>query len=116
MKTAAYRANVRKLIIMAGLVVLAAAAYLLVEVNPKYFTYAMRLRIPKLIVMLIAAFAIGGASIVFQSIIHNVVVTPCLLGMNSLYTLIHTARQWSLWPGRAAFWPSMPTPPSPWIL
>ena len=59
MKTAAYRANVRKLIIMAGLVVLAAAAYLLVEVNPKYFTYAMRLRIPKLIVMLIAAFASG---------------------------------------------------------
>ena len=41
MKTAAYRANVRKLIIMAGLVVLAAAAYLLVGVNPKYFTYAM---------------------------------------------------------------------------
>ena len=80
MKTAAYRANVRKLIIMAGLVVLAAAAYLLVEVNPKYFTYAMRLRIPKLIVMLIAAFAIGGASIVFQSIIHNVVVTPLPAG------------------------------------
>ena len=40
--------------------------------------------------MLIAAFAIGGASIVFQSIIHNTIVTPCLLGMNSLYTLIHT--------------------------
>ena len=43
-----------------------------------------------LLVMLIAAFAIGGASIVFQSIIHNTIVTPCLLGMNSLYTLIHT--------------------------
>ncbi|MFQ9916966.1 MAG: iron chelate uptake ABC transporter family permease subunit [Flavonifractor plautii] len=46
---------------------------------------------PKLIVMLITAFAIGGASIVFQSIINNTIVTPCLLGMNSLYTLIHTA-------------------------
>ena len=41
--------------------------------------------------MLITAFAIGGASIVFQSIINNTIVTPCLLGMNSLYTLIHTA-------------------------
>ena len=51
----------------------------------------MRLRTPKLIVMLITAFAIGGASIVFQSIINNTIVTPCLLGMNSLYTLIHTA-------------------------
>ena len=41
--------------------------------------------------MLITAFAIGGSSIVFQSIINNTIVTPCLLGMNSLYTLIHTA-------------------------
>ena len=41
--------------------------------------------------MIITAFAIGGASIVFQSVINNRIVTPCLLGMNSLYTLIHTA-------------------------
>ena len=91
MRTAAYRANVRKLIILAVLVLLAAAAYLTVEVNPKYFSFAMSLRVPKLIVMLIAAFAIGGASLVFQSVINNTIVTPCLLGMNSLYTLIHTA-------------------------
>ena len=91
MRTAAHRANARKLILMAVLVLLAAAAYLTVEVNPKYFSYAMSLRVPKLIVMLIAAFAIGGASLMFQSIINNTIVTPCLLGMNSLYTLIHTA-------------------------
>lgn len=59
--------------------------------NPKLLAYAMKIRTPKLIVMLITAFAIGGASIVFQSIINNTIVTPCLLGMNSLYTLIHTA-------------------------
>ena len=53
MGTPAHRANVRKLVILAVLVFLAAVAYLLVEVNP--------------------------------------IVTPCLLGMNSLYTLIHTA-------------------------
>ena len=51
----------------------------------------MKIRTPKLIVILITAFAIGGASIVFQSVINNTIVTPCLLGMNSLYTLIHTA-------------------------
>ncbi len=91
MRAAAYRANIRKLVLMAVLVLLAAAVYMLIDVNPKYFSYAMRLRAPRLIVMLIAAFAIGGASIVFQSIINNTIVTPCLLGMNSLYTLIHTA-------------------------
>lgn len=76
------------------LVALAGAAYMLVGVNfenQKLFAYVMKIRTPKLIVMLITAFAIGGASIVFQSIINNTIVTPCLLGMNSLYTLIHTA-------------------------
>lgn len=94
MNIAALRSNRRKLLIMGVLVLLCAAAYLLVEVhfgNPRLFQYALKIRTPKLIVMLITAFAIGGASIVFQSIINNTIVTPCLLGMNSLYTLIHTA-------------------------
>ena len=94
MNTAAVRANRRKLLILAAIVLLCAAGYMLVEVNfsnPKLLAYAMKIRTPKLIVMLITAFSIGGASLVFQSIINNTIVTPCLLGMNSLYTLIHTA-------------------------
>lgn len=94
MNTTAVRANRQKLAILAALVLLCAAGYMLVGVhfdNAKLVQYAMKIRTPKLIVMLITAFAIGGASIVFQSVINNTIVTPCLLGMNSLYTLIHTA-------------------------
>ena len=94
MRTKAYYRNIQKLVMMALLAVVAAAAYMLVEVNfdnERLFFYALKLRTPKLIVMVITAFAIGGASLVFQSVINNTIVTPCLLGMNSLYTLIHTA-------------------------
>ncbi len=94
MNLTAVRANRRKLLMMGALVLLCAAAYLLVGVpfeNAKLLQYAMKIRTPKLIAMLITAFAIGGASLVFQSVINNTIVTPCLLGMNSLYTLIHTA-------------------------
>ena len=94
MNTNAVRANRQKLAVLAALVLLCAAGYMLVGVhfdNVKLVQYAIRIRTPKLIVMLITAFAIGGASIVFQSVINNTIVTPCLLGMNSLYTLIHTA-------------------------
>ena len=94
MGSAVHKANKRKLFLMLLLVAVAAAAYLTVDVsfsNERLFRYAMKIRIPKLIVMLITAFALGGASIVFQSLINNTIVTPCLLGMNSLYTLIHTA-------------------------
>ena len=83
--------NAKKLAVLGVLTVLAAILYLCVGVDPKYAAYALRLRVPKLIVMLLTAFCIGSASIVFQSIINNTIVTPCLLGMNSLYTLIHTA-------------------------
>lgn len=94
MRPASYGANDRKLVFLSALVLLAAVGYLLLEVNfanPKLFQYAMRLRIPKLLAMLITAVSIGGASIVFQTVINNTIVTPCLLGMNALYTLIHTA-------------------------
>lgn len=94
MNRSAVRANQRKLAVLALLVLLCAAGYMFYAVsfsNPRLFQYSMKLRAPKLVVMLITAFAIGGASLVFQSIINNVIVTPCLLGMNSLYSLIHTA-------------------------
>lgn len=92
--TSARRKNLRSLAILALLALICSLLYLSVGVNFKnqrLFLYAMRLRIPRLIVMLVTATAIGAASLVFQSIINNRIVTPCLLGMNSLYTLIHTA-------------------------
>lgn len=86
--------NHLRLLILLLLVLLACIGYMTVGVhfeNQKLFAYAMRIRTPKLIAMLITAFAIGSASIVFQSIINNTIVTPCLLGMDQLYSLIHTA-------------------------
>ena len=88
------RKNHLRLLILLLLVLLACVGYMTVGVhfeNQKLFAYAMRIRTPKLIAMLITAFAIGSASIVFQSIINNTIVTPCLLGMDQLYSLIHTA-------------------------
>ena len=81
-------------IALAGLVfvtVLFALLYQFAFVNPKFFDYAMSLRAPRLAVMLTAAVAIAGASLIFQTLIRNTIVTPCLLGMNSLYVLVHTA-------------------------
>ena len=91
--TQAQRANRRKLVLLTFLVIGVCGAYLLINAypeKPKLFRYILSLRIPTLIAMLISAFSIGSASIIFQSIINNRIVTPCLLGMNSMYTLVHT--------------------------
>ena len=90
MNTAAIRSNRRKLLILAVLALACAAGYLLVNTDPanaRLFAYSMKI----LAAMAVTAVSIGGASIVFQSVINNTIVTPCLLGMNALYTLIHTA-------------------------
>ena len=82
-----------KLIFLINIVIICSLLYLFFGVNfqnEKLFHYSMKIRNLKFIAMVITSFAIGGASIVFQSIINNTVVTPCLLGMNSLYMLIHT--------------------------
>lgn len=94
MKTAAYKKNVMKLTVLAVLMLIAVVLFMTWDVNfgnPKFFKFSMKIRSPKLLAMLVAAFSIGAASIIFQSIINNQIVTPCLLGMNSLYTLMHTA-------------------------
>ncbi len=86
--------NLYRLIFLVIFVLIVIALYMTVNVqfdNPKFLQYSMKLRTPKIIAMLIVAVCIGGASMVFQSIINNTIVTPCLLGMNSLYSLIHTA-------------------------
>ena len=91
---AAARARRRALVAVAALALIAALVYLLWGISaerPALAAYALRIRAPKLAAMLVAALSIGAASIVFQSVINNNIVTPCLLGMNSLYTLIHTA-------------------------
>ena len=80
--------NHLRLLILLLLVLLACVGYMTVGVhfeNQKLFAYAMRIRTPKLIAMLITAFAIGSASIVFQSIINNTIVTPCLLGIDKAW-------------------------------
>lgn len=86
----AIKNNRTKIIILIGIVIISAIFYQFYGVKTEYFSYAMSIRTPKLIVMLVTAFCIGSASVIFQSIIQNTIVTPCSLGMNSLYILIHT--------------------------
>lgn len=82
--------NARLLLIMGLISVGLVLLYQFVMVDMTILDFTMSIRTPKMLSMVIAAFCIGTASIVFQSIINNRIVTPCLLGMNSLYILIHT--------------------------
>ena len=89
-----HKTQKRNLSILLFVVLGICGAYLLIDAhpeNPNLFRYILSRRVPTLAVMVIAAASIGCASIVFQSVANNRIVTPSLLGMSSMYTLIHTA-------------------------
>lgn len=79
------------IVLLFVLTIIVVTIFLNINVNQKYYDYIMSMRFSKISAMLIAAFCIGGSTMIFQTIIGNVMFTPCLLGMNSLYTLIHTS-------------------------
>lgn len=85
------KTNGFKLAVLMVFLLISVLIYQFIQVDMSFFTYAMSIRTPKLLSILLASFCIGSSSIVFQSLINNTIVTPCLLGMNALYLLVHTA-------------------------
>lgn len=81
----------KTLLFMILLAMISCLIFTFYDVKPQIFDYTMSKRLPRLYAMIIAGTSIGVASIAFQSVIRNTVVTPCLLGMNSLYSLVQTS-------------------------
>lgn len=79
-----------KLYILGSLIVIFSALFLTVGVNFDHIDYAMSQRIPKLIAIVITGGGIAFSSIIFQTITNNNILTPSVLGLDSLYVLIQT--------------------------
>lgn len=89
-----HKRNVMTLGVLVAIVLAVAAFYLFFNsypTKPKLFHYIVSRRFPTLVCMVIASISIGAATLIFQSIVNNRIVTPALLGMNSIYTFLHTA-------------------------
>lgn len=87
----------RYLLIMGGLLLLALVFTwgLIAYRNPMPVDHpAFRLiaerRMTAVVVMLIVAFCQGLATVAFQTVTHNRIITPSVMGFESLYTVIHT--------------------------
>ncbi|ETI70743.1 iron chelate uptake ABC transporter family permease subunit [Neobacillus vireti] len=77
---------------MASLALIAAgccALYLFHDLNGS-FDYALPRRAIKVMAMVITGFTIAYATVVFQTITHNRILTPSIMGLDSLYLLLQT--------------------------
>ncbi|ROP15984.1 iron chelate uptake ABC transporter family permease subunit [Vibrio crassostreae] len=66
------------------------------------YEFFLSLRLPKLLSIVLAAVAISASSLVFQTITNNRILTPSILGFDSLYLLVQTVLVFVF--GSASFW------------
>ncbi|KAF1683603.1 iron chelate uptake ABC transporter family permease subunit [Veillonella sp. R32] len=80
--------NQRRLLLLIGLFILALGAYLMINMSTAQMAYALPRRLEKVVAVLLAGFGVAVSSILFQTITHNRILTPSIIGFDSLYLLI----------------------------
>lgn len=81
--------NSTKNILLTVAAIAVCALYLFHDLNGSY-DYALPRRGFKVIAMILTGVAIAYSTVVFQTITHNRILTPSIMGLDSLYMLIQT--------------------------
>lgn len=81
--------NSTKMMILIVLVLVSIALYLFQGLNGSY-DYALPRRAIKVLAMALTGVAIAYSTVIFQTITHNRILTPSVMGLDSLYMLIQT--------------------------
>ncbi|MBT2570549.1 iron chelate uptake ABC transporter family permease subunit [Planococcus sp. ISL-110] len=81
--------DLHKMLILVGLALVACGVYLFQDLNGS-FDYALPRRGVKVFAMVLTGVAIAYATVVFQTITHNRILTPSIMGLDSLYMLLQT--------------------------
>ncbi|GCD08448.1 iron chelate uptake ABC transporter family permease subunit [Clostridium tagluense] len=80
----------KKLGVLSFISLIIVALFLLFGLNANTFEYAISKRIPKIFAIILTGGAIAVSSIIFQTISSNRILTPSILGLDSLYMLVQT--------------------------
>ncbi len=83
------RKNRTRLIVLIVLAIVSCALYLFYELNGSY-DYALPRRAVKVAAMALTGIAIAYSTVIFQTITHNRILTPSIMGLDSLYILLQT--------------------------
>lgn len=80
----------KSIVILAILSLILISLFLFIGVNSSNIRYALYRRIPKIYAMILTGSAIGFSSLIFQTVTNNRILTPSILGIDSLYVLLQT--------------------------
>lgn len=81
----------RRLLVLAGLAVVAIVAFLLVDLRGSV-TFALQLRARTVLTMVVVGYAVAVSTVLFQTVTTNRILTPAIMGFDSLYAALQTVR------------------------
>lgn len=81
--------NRTKMLILLGLAIISVALYVFYQLNGNYH-YAFPRRLVKVCAMALTGVAIAYSTVVFQTITHNRILTPSVMGLDALYMMVQT--------------------------
>lgn len=76
--------------VLSILLLLGIALFLFLGLNPNSYEYALSRRIPKILAITLTGGAIAYASLIFQTVTENRILTPSVLGLDSVFVFIQT--------------------------
>lgn len=82
--------EVKKIYILLAITVLVTAIFVGIGLNSSNASYLLSKRIPKVAAIVISGGCIAFASIIFQTITNNRILTPSILGLDSVYSFFQT--------------------------
>ena len=82
--------EVKKIYILLAITVLVTAIFVGIGLNSSNASYLLAKRIPKVAAIVISGGCIAFASIIFQTITNNRILTPSILGLDSVYSFFQT--------------------------
>jgi iron complex transport system permease protein len=83
------RSNVMKLLVLAVIAVICILLYGFYDIKGG-FDYAFPRRMMRVGAMVVTGFAIAYSTVVFQTITHNRILTPSVMGLDSMYEVVQT--------------------------
>ena len=83
------RKNSVKLLILLVIAIAAVIGYLFYNIQGP-FSYAFPRRLERVYAMIITGTAIAFATVIFQTVTHNRLLTPSMMGMDSMYEVVQT--------------------------
>lgn len=81
----------KSIVILLVLALVLIVSFLFIGVNSNNIRYALYRRIPKIYAIILTGGAIGFSSLIFQTVTNNRILTPSILGIDSLYVLLQTS-------------------------